>query len=147
LSRKLKNFWDWALENCNTEALIGFGVWINAEGCPLDTKWVAQRVRKTVEKTRGYLEWEYGLIRSLRSFAKEAPEDTLAILRSHLLEEVGKHEPVRTWLHMDSEVYDAVGELYRNEATKEGVRSLINELLPYRNGLFWGLKTIMKENE
>jgi len=143
---KLKEFWDWALENCNADALTGFGFWINVERSPLDTKWLVQHARQTLEKTKGYVEWEYGLMRSLIAFAKEAPEDALEILRAHLLEEVAKHEPVRTWLHMDAEVYDAFRELYKNDSTKEGVRSLINDLLPYRNGMFWGLKTILDES-
>lgn len=144
---KLKKFWDWALENCSADALIGFGFWINTERSALDTKWLARHARQTLEKTKGYVEWEYGLMRSLMAFAKEAPEDTLAILRAHILEEVAKHEPVRTWLHMDAEVYDAFRELYKNEATKEGVRTLINDLLPYRGGMFWGLKTILDETK
>ena len=144
---KLKKFWDWALENCSADALIGFGFWINTERSALDTKWLARHARQTLEKTKGYVEWEYGLMRSLMAFAKEAPEDTLAILRAHIFEEVAKHEPVRTWLHMDTEVYDAFRELYKNETTKEGVRTLINDLLPYRNGMFWGLKTILDETK
>jgi len=144
---KLKKFWDWALEKCSTDALIGFGFWINEDRSSLETKWVAEHARKTLEKTKGYVEWEYGLMRSLATFAKEAPEDTLAILRAHLLEEVAKHEPVRTWLHMDAEVYDTFKELYKNETTKEGVRTLINDLLPYRNGMFWGLKSILDETK
>lgn len=143
---KLKKFWDWALENCNADALIGFGFWINEDRSPLETKWVAEHARKTLEKTKGYVEWEYGLMRSLAAFAKEAPEDALVILRAHLLEEVAKHEPVRTWLHMDAEVYDTFRELYKNKTTQEAVRSLINDLLPYRNGMFWGLKTILEDD-
>lgn len=142
---KLKKFWDWSLENCNADELIGFGFWINEErNSPFETVWVAEHARKTLEKTKGYIEWEYGLMRSLSVFAKQAPEDTLKILHAHILEEVAKHEPVRTWLHMDTEVYDAFRELYKNETTKEGVRDLINDLLPYRNGMFWGLKDIIK---
>ena len=144
---KLKKFWDWALENCNADALTGLGFWINVERSPLDTKWLANHARQTLEKTKGYVEWEYGLMRSLTAFAKEAPEDTLAILRAHLLEEAAKPEPVRTWLHMDAEVYDAFRELYKNEATKEEVRTLVNDLLPYRNGMFWGLKSILDETK
>ncbi len=143
---KLKKFWDWALENCNADALTGFGFWVNTDRSPLEIKWLAKHARQTLEKTNGYVEWEYGLMRSLSTFAKEAPEDTLPILRAHLLEEVAKHEPVRIWLHMDIEVYDAFRELYKNEATKEGVRILINDLLPYRNGMFWGLKSILEDN-
>lgn len=82
----------------------------------------------------------------MSSFKKQKREDTLVILRAHLLEEVAKHEPVRTWLHMDAEVYDTFKELYKNEATKEGVRTLVNDLLPYRNGMFWGLKLILENN-
>ncbi|MDO8569833.1 MAG: hypothetical protein Q7R89_03650 [bacterium] len=144
---KLKKFWDWALKNCSADALTGFGFWINVERSVLDTKWLAQHARQTLEKTKGYVEWEYGLMRSLTAFAKEAPEDTLAILRAHLLEEVAKHEPVRTWLHIDAEVFDTFKELYKNEATKEGVRALINDILPYRNGMFWSLKSILDETD
>lgn len=143
---KLKKFWDWALENCNADMLIGFGFWINEGRSPLETKWVAEHASKTLEKTKGYVEWEYGLMRSLVAFAKEAPEHAIAILRAHLLEEVAKHEPVRTWLHMNAEVYDAFRELYKNKTTQEAVRSLINDLLPYRNGMFWELKTILEDN-
>lgn len=141
---KLKKFWDWALEHCDADELTGFGFWINTERGVLDTKWLAQRVRKTLEKTKGYVEWEYRLMQSLVTFAKKAPEDTLAILRTHLLEEVAKHEPIRTWLYVDNEVFDAFKELYKNKTTKDGVRTLINDLLPYRNGFFWGLKSVLE---
>lgn len=143
---KLKKFWDWAIKYCNADELTEFGFWINVERGALDIKWLAQRVRKTLEKTKGYIEWEYGLMRSLAAFAKEAPEDTLAILRAHLLEEVAKHEPQRAWLHIDNEVLEAFKMLYENLQTKEGVRVLINDLLPYRNGLFWGLKSVLDES-
>ncbi len=144
---KLKKFWDWVPEHCDAEALSGFGFWVNTERGALDIKWLAQRVRKTLEKTKGHMEWDYGLMRSLVVFAKEAPEDTLEILRAYLLEEVAKYEPTRTWPHIDNEILDTFKELYKNEGTKDGVRTLINDLLPYRNGLFWGLKSILSEGE
>ena len=142
--KKLKKFWDWALENYEPDVLIEFGFWIDTEYCVLDTKWLARHVRQTLEKTKGYIEWEYGLTKSLATFAKEAPEDTLLILRAYLLEEVAKHEPMRIWLTMENEILDAFKELYKNKATKQGVRTLINDLLPYRNGLFWGLKSVLE---
>lgn len=52
-------------------------------------------------------------------------------------------EPIRTWTRCESEVYDALKELYKNEATKEGVRTLVNDLLPCRNGLFWGIENYL----
>jgi len=144
---KLKRFWDWALKHCDPEELIGFGFWIKAERSPLDVKWLAEHTRETLEKTKGYIEWEYGLMQSLPAFVKEAPEDTLAILRAHLLEEVAKHEPVRTWLRIDDEIYSVFKELYTNREIKEEVRKLINDLLPHRNGLFWRLKSVLDESE
>ena len=103
-------------------------------------------MHRTLEKTRGYIEWDYGLMRLLPTFAKEAPEDTLAILRAHLLEEIAKHDPPRTWrLHIDTELIDIFKTIYEHPTMKEEVRALINELLPYRNGLFWGLKSVLDE--
>lgn len=143
---KLKKFWDWALEHCDSDELTGFGFWINAESSPLDTRWLAQHTRQTLEKTKGYIEREYGLIRSFVIFAEEAPEDTLRILRAYLLEEVAQHDPVRAWPHIDREVFDAFNELYKNKAMRDEVRTLINDLLPHRNGLFWELKSVLKES-
>lgn len=145
---KLKKFWDWALENCDADVLSGFGFWINKEHGVLETKWLAQHVRRTLEKTKGYIEWDYGLMSLLPIFAKEAPEDTLAILRAHLLEEIARHEPPRTWrLHVDAELIDIFKTIYEHPSTKEGVRTLINDLLSYRNGLFWGLKSVLDEDK
>lgn len=143
---KVEKFWEWALKNCKPEVLTSFGSWINSEYGVFDIKWLAQHSRQTLEKTNGFLEWDFGLMRSLMAFAKEAPEDTLAILRAHLLEEVAKREPVRTWFHMDSEVFDVFKELYKNESVREEVRALINDLLPYRSPLFWGLKSVLEIN-
>lgn len=78
--------------------------------------------------------------------AKKLNEDTLAILRAYLLEEVVKHDPIRIWPHMDREIFEAFKEVYKNETTKEGVHILINDLLPFRNGLFWGLKSVLEES-
>jgi len=145
---KLKKFWDWALEHCDADALSGFGSWIGTEGSIFDIKWLARHVRRTLEKTKGYLEWDYGLMRSLPIFAKEVPEDTLAILRAHLLEEIAKHDPPRTWrIHIDTELIDIFRTIYENPTMKEEVRTLINDLLPYRNGLFWGLKSVLDESK
>lgn len=143
---KLKKFWDWALENCSTDALTGFGFWIDKECGILETKWLVQRVRRTLEKTKGYIEWDYGLTGYLPIFAEEAPEDTLEILRAHLLEEIAKHDPPRTWrLQVDTELIGIFKNIYKHPATREGTRTLINDLLPHRNGLFWGLKSVLDE--
>jgi len=144
---KLKGFWDWALENCNPEELTSFGFWINIECNSFDVKWLAKHVRRTLEKTNGYIEWEYGLIQSLPIFAKKAPQNTLIILRFYLFEEVAKHEPVRTQFQIDDRIYNTFKELYNNKMIKEKVCKLINDLLPYRNGLFWKLKSILNESQ
>jgi len=140
---KLKQFWDWALEHCVADALSGFGYWINSASNIFKIGWLAKHVSQTLKKTRGHIDWDYNLMRSLVVFAKEAPEDTFEILRAYLLEGVAKSGPQRPWFRTDSETIDAFKLLYKHPKIKKGVRALINELLPYHNGLFWELKSVL----
>jgi hypothetical protein len=144
---KIKAFWNWALDNCTPDALAGFGTWLSEGDTPFDLKWLAERLNKTLAKTSGYLEWTYGLTQMLPRLAKESPEETLALLRSYLLEEVAKHQPIRTWIHIDREITDALIEIYKNANLKINVKSLIDDLLPYRDGLFWNLKSILNTDQ
>lgn len=144
---KVKAFWDWALVNCSPAALSGFGSWITDGETPLDVRWLAERLKTTLAKTNGYLEWTHGLNQMLPRMAKESPEDTLSILRYYLLEEVAKHQPVRTWIYIDREIKDALAEIYTNENSelKAGVKALIDDLLPWRDGMFWRLKSVLEK--
>jgi len=143
---KLKKFWDWAIKNCDADVLSEFGFWINVEHNAFGIKWLAERIRQTLEKTNGYIQWEHNLMSSLKTFAKEAPEDTLIILRLLFLEEIVKHKPTRIWLRMDKEVFDAFKELYENEKTKERVYLLVDDLIREGGGMLWGLKGMFNEN-
>lgn len=141
---RLKQFWDWALENCDDpKALSEFGYWMNADKKVLDSTWLAEHIRKTLEKTEGDIVWEYGLMKSLVTLAKEAPEDTLQILRLYLINLANPKEPTHGWIYIESEVFEALKIIYLIPSLRERVRNLVSELLPLANGRFWKLKEIL----
>jgi len=139
----MKQFWNWALENCgNPEALLGFAFWIEAERDVFDSAWLAEHVRLTLEKTRGNLEWDYGMMQSLPILAESAPEDTLKILGCYLLGTEGLLSR-RPWLCMDDELMGIFKTLYNKLITKEGTRALIEELIKIGSRRFWILKDVL----
>jgi hypothetical protein len=142
---KLKQFWDWGLENCpDPEVLAGFSFWIEAKRNVFDPVWLCEHVRMTLEKTGGIVEWDYGMMQSLAIMADSAPEDTLKILKLYLLGTKGLSSR-RPWLYVDDELMGIFKTLYNNPVTKEGTYSLIDELLPIGRGQFWKLKDIINE--
>lgn len=139
IKKKIMAFWDWALEHCHDPgALKEFGFWTNTEKGMFNVAWLAEHARKTLQITGGAIAWDYGLNQSLPAFAKEAPEDTLEILRSYLLR--GATEETSRWIYVDSRLTDVFRTLYKNSVTKEGTHKLINDLLPIASGRFWQLK-------
>lgn len=141
---KLKGFWDWALVNCgDPETLTGFSFWVMAKENIFDPVWLAKRVRLTLEKTGGNVEWNYGIVRSLPILAESAPEDTLVVLKLYVSGAKGLSSR-RPWLYLDDELMSIFRTLYNNPITKEGTYRLIDELLPVGGGQFWKLKDIIK---
>jgi len=142
---KLKRFWDWALENCeDLETLMGFSFWVMAEANVFDPVWLAGRIRLTLEKTGGNVEWNYGLFRSLPILAENAPVDTLEVLKLYFLSAKGLGSR-RPWLYLDDELLGVFRALYNNPLTKEETYRLIDKLLPVGSGQFWRLKDIINE--
>ncbi len=142
IKEKIMNFWDWALKHCNDPgALKEFGFWTNTEKSIFDVPWLAEHVRKTLEKTDGAIDWDYGLNHSLPAFAKEAPEDTIKILRLYLLR--GADEQTSRWIYVDQQLTNVFKTLYQNPATRDETYKLINDLLPIASGRFWGLKEVL----
>lgn len=140
---KLKEFWDWALEYCEADALDGFGYWIKVEQGVLDIKWLAQKIHATLKRTKGHLEWDYGLTRSIVNLAEAAPKDTLEIARLYWLEGgVRGSEERRPW-HIDNEWSEVFQILYKNPLTKEGTYALIDDLIREGGSAFWKLKEIL----
>jgi len=137
---KLQSFWDWVLVNCeDKEALTAFGFWMKVEPSVLEQKWLAERIKKTLEKTSGEIEWDYSLTESLPALVKAAPEETLCILKLYLLQETmfNKH---RGWIYVEENLVKVFRTLYMNPPTRDGTYKLINDLLPLGNGQFWKLK-------
>lgn len=144
---RLKDFWGWAMDNVtDKEALSGFGFWMNTKEDVLDKVWMSEYAYKTLEKSEGRLDWEYGLMKSIIELATLAPENTLKILKAYLDSRyISKTlDGFPHSIYVDREIFDSLDILYRNPTTREEVYNLINDLLPVGSGLFWKLKDIIK---
>lgn len=142
---KLKAFWDWVLtQKIEPEALETFGFWINSKNGVFDVAWLAGQIRKTLEKSNGAIDFEYGLEHSLQALAEANPEETVKILRLYLLDGKELNAKNRNWIHMSGEMVQALTVLYGNEKTRGEAYQLIDDLLPLGNGAFWSLKSVIK---
>ena len=143
---RLREFWNWLLENYeDPKPFIQFDSWINLENGFFDPAWLAERVRKTLEKTRGELDSEFKLTESIVRLARGNPEDTLEIARWYLHEggiQRGKQPelPLSTddWVQWR----EAFKILHENKLTKWKTASLINKLIRDGGRPFWDLKEI-----
>jgi hypothetical protein len=145
-TERLKAFWDWALATYPDAALFNsFGFWMNLEKPIFNPKWLAEHTRKTLEKTRGFLDWDYVLVRSISQLAQSAPEDTLTIARLYLLESgIRANQQRRFAMHINREWLEAFRVLHNNPATKEGTYALVDDLIREGGSMFWGLKDILQ---
>ncbi|MCK9329520.1 MAG: hypothetical protein M0Q94_06560 [Candidatus Cloacimonetes bacterium] len=144
---RLKGFWDWAINNiADQEVLSGFGFWMNTKEGVLDKVWVSERAYKTLEKSQGKLDWEYGLMKSIVELATLAPENTLKILKLYLDSRyiTKSLDGFPHSIYVDREIFDSLKTLYQVPSIRDDVYSLINDLLPVGSGLFWKLKEIIK---
>lgn len=126
---RLRELWDWLLAQHENPTLFReFGPWIDLEQDIFAPDWLAERVRKTLEKTNGVLDWEHGLRKSIARLAQEAPQDTLEIARLYLFE--GAVRGSKRWrpLHWD-EWDEALKILYATIKTRSGTSSLIHRLM------------------
>ena len=147
---RLKQFWDWLLENYeNPKPFIQFDFWITLENGIFEPAWLAERVRKTLEKTEGALDSDFKLTRSIVQLAKANPKDTLEIARLYLLEggirRGGQRELL---LGTDDWVQwvKAFKILHDNPGTKSETSALINKLIEKGGPPFWNLKEIVDKD-
>ena len=114
--------------------LAAFGYWMKADAGLFENEWLANQIRRTLEKTKGVVEWEHGMMESLRSLASVSPRAALESSRLHLL--VGRvADPAdRRWVYVDDDLVEIFKILYGDPVTKEPTRKLINDLLPLGNG-------------
>ena len=110
---RLEGFWDWALDRCAAmDVLAAFGYWMKADAGLFGNEWLANQIRRTLEKTKGVIEWEHGMMESLRSLASVSPGPVLKSLRFHLLVDVAPNSyPValRVW-RLPSCIVAAIGQ-------------------------------------
>lgn len=142
---RLREFWDWVLEHCrDPKPLTMFGFWINIEKDVFETSWLAERVRKTLEKTGGILEWEYGLIQSIQNLAKSAPVEAFNILLLFLLEGGVRSKRLLMPFSVEHEWFDVFKTLYAEPTTKDKIYNLIDDLIREGGSMFWKLKEILE---
>jgi hypothetical protein len=138
---RLQEFWDWALGRCaDVDVLSGFGYWMKADAGLFESEWLANQIRRTLEKTKGVIEWEHGMMESLQSLASVSPGAVLESLRLHLLVGRVANPTDGRWAYVDDDLVEIFKILFVDPATKESTRKLINDLLPLGNGQFWRLK-------
>lgn len=144
IKQKLMNFWDYALENCEADALTNFDFWMNTKKGIFDLSWLIEQIKKTLVKTKGVLDWDYGLNDSILEMAKISPEATLEILRLHILEAGVRNKQMRIPFYLRDEWVEALKILFENPITKSKTTDLINALIHEGGQPFWGLKEVTK---
>jgi len=142
---RLIKFWEWLLQNYDDQKLFTkFGFWVNLEKKIFEPVWLAKQIKATLEKTKGVLEWDYALTKSINELAKVAPKETLEIARLCLLEGGVRGGKMRTPFMYDEEWFGALKALYENVETKDATYTLIDDLIREGGSTFWKLKEIIK---
>lgn len=145
---KLLKFWDWAIQNvAEPEAFSGFGFWINPNKEVLSDTDVVGRIAETLKKSNGDINWDYGLMRRLPTFAGKDGNKTLEIITNFLLDSTGNLNQNRRapLFSIDNEIKEALDIVYKNGNSdiKQKVVDLINKLIEKGSSTFWGLKEIL----
>jgi hypothetical protein len=147
VKKRIKDFWNWMLEKYTKDKkpFEAFGFWIDLDKGIFKGEELADLIKRTLEKTGGILDWDYALMKNIVRLAQEYSEKTLEILSLFLKGVLENKRENRMLIHIDQEWYEAFNILYQNPKTKEGVISLINELLEKGGRLFWKLEDIIRE--
>lgn len=146
---KLIEFWNWILNvelPIEPKAFAGFGFWINPDKEVIDEKIIIKNLPATLEKSKGDIDWDYGLVSRLNKFARIDPHDTLGVVRNFLLLGDGLNPHRRMPLFsLDSEIKDALTMIYAggDSAMKKEVSELVNTLIEKGSSIFWGLKEVL----
>jgi hypothetical protein len=141
---KLMQFWDWLLANeTDPDVFAEFGFWMNTtDGLYEDVPALTRRIRATLEKSNGRVNWEIRLMDSLPLLAEKAPVDTVEILRLYFTP-LDMSPQYRDFMHVDADLVKIFRKLYQNPATNTQTHRLIDELLPLGNGAFWQLREVL----
>lgn len=142
----LKTFWDWVLENQIEPSLFEeFGFWSHLKKDLFEPAWLAELIRKTLEKTNGVFDWNYGLSQIGVQLSLDAPEDMLTITKLFFVDGGIKAGHQRRPYYVDREWFDVFKNLLSNSNTKAGTVDLIDQLVREGGSPFWGLKKLVDE--
>ncbi len=144
---KLIELWNWALKNVSDPKILsGFGSWINPNREILDDNFVVEKIALTIQKTGGYIDWDYGLFMRLPFFAEKNKGKTLEIISNYFLNSKGKlNQNFRKFQLYEEEIKRAMIIIYKNgdEKIREKVKILIDTLIREGSNIFWGLKEVI----
>jgi len=145
--RKLLKFWDFCLASTiDPEVLSGFGYWINPKKEILNDKMVIDKITTTIKGSNGKLDWDYGFLHRLPSFAKIDDAKTLESIKYYLLDLNGNlrvnHYRQR---YYEEEIKLALSIIYQSpkEEIKQKTIDLINSLIDKGGSVYWDLKEIL----
>jgi len=142
---KLKAFWILILgrEDLEPEVYATFGFWVNHKKDIFEYGWLAEMMAATLQKSRGKIEWGYGILARMEEFTKANPEKALIILEEYLLEGILGDSQGKNWFYVDDEKVSVFKELYK--AKPEETKVLIDQLLEKGDRTFWPLKDIIPD--
>jgi hypothetical protein len=141
---KMKELWMWVLNNIDdSKVLSGFGNWVSHERDSFNIEWLVEQVQKTVVKSGGNVEWDYGIIQNLEKFAQVNPGATLDILEHYLLQGEVLNPHRERWFMIDRELVDTLELVHKDDNLKERVNGFINLLISAGGQQFWPLKNIL----
>ncbi|MEI8343992.1 MAG: hypothetical protein WCF93_03525 [Candidatus Moraniibacteriota bacterium] len=146
--QKIKDLWDWVLDNDNIKdkkIFSGFDFWIDNKHAIFDDfEWFADHIARTLEKSKGETDWDYGLIKLIPILAEQAPQETLRILKAYLLEHcLSNADSFRNMIYVN-DLFTAFEILHKKEETKLAVSELINELIEKGGSRFWKLEEVLE---
>lgn len=144
-NQKLIDFWNWIItQEFEPKTYSGFGFWINPDTEVIDENIIINNLPTTLKKSEGDVDWDYGMIRKLTTFAEIDPLKTLEVIKYFLLLKDGlnPHRGVPLF-SIDHEIKEALEIIYKNEGLKESVEGLIDELVEKGSSTFWGLKGVL----
>lgn len=146
---RLRILWDWLISKVEEPStLMELGLWINLDKGIFEPAWLALRVKQTLERTNGIIEWSHYLNRVSPQLARARPEDTLEIARLYLLGGGARDRNQKILWHWDSDKgwIETFEILHGNQSTRTETIELIGELLSVGGKAFWPLKDILAEN-
>jgi hypothetical protein len=140
----LRNLWDWVIANSDEpEVFAEFGFWMSTKRDIFEKKWLAERIKVTLEKSHGDIEWDHGFTQIVEELVAVAPVEFVSIARSYLLEGAVKQQRYMRPMRYESQWFTVFTTLYKNEETKVATLALINELLEKGGSDYWELKKVI----